>query len=639
MGFAHEYADAVLYRGRVPMEPADFVPDWPDGPRRGKFYPGAEPYALPDGDGLADAPARLGLLPPPGGPAGSGAPGFTLPLLSAMLKDSYGLTGRRLGVQANSDLSGLPLYPHANWSRGTAGGGGLYPVSVHWVSGPSGPLTPGVHHYDVHRHAVRRLLTGDVTDRVREALGADAPAGALGTDQYLVLGVKYWQTAFKYNSFGYHVVCTDVGTLVQTWRVWAAAHGLRVAPVLWFDEPRLNGLLGADGEEESVFAVVPLRWEDGTARAAPPGGAGLTVPPGGAGRQVLPGGAGGSTVPGAAGRAAPPRGAGQADSPGAAGRSVSPDAAGGPVPPGGTARTASAAGPGRGASPGALARTASSTGPGHDGTGSGRVGPGRDPAVRHRDVERSRTVVRFPTVLAMHAATVAGATDRPAPGALAASAARPVPGGGTRIALPTPELPEVPVRRVLRNRRSSFGRFDATVPVTPGQLSTVLAACAATSLGGDAAPEGTPRQVRLYAFVNHVGDIAPGAYVYDADAGELSLVVPGPQGRFLQENYFLANYNLEQAGAVLVPTVRTAAVLDAVGDRGYRLAVGTAGAVAQTFYLAASALSLGAGVALGFDNVSFVERLDLAGTEEAPLLIMPLGNERPGPADFRHEIA
>ncbi|MFK0230436.1 nitroreductase family protein [Streptomyces sp. NPDC090303] len=542
MGYAHEYADAVLHRGRVPMEPADFVPDWPDGPRRGKFYPGAECYALPDGDGRADAPVRAGLLPRRGdGPAPAGADGppggFTLPLLSAMLKDSYGLTGRRLGVQANSDLSGLPLYPHANWSRGTAGGGGLYPVGVYWASGPSGPLTPGIHYYDVQRHAVRRLLTGDVTARVREALGKDAPAEALETDQYLILGVKYWQTAFKYNSFGYHVVCTDVGTLVQTWRVWAAAHGLRTAPVLWFDEPRLNGLLGTVGEEEGVFAVVPLRWDAGA----------------------------------------------------------------------GAPRTAVAGGP--------------------------------DPAVRHRDVERSRTVIAFPTVLAMHATALAGAADRPAPGALAPAAARPVPSGGTRVPLPPPAFPEVPVRSVLRRRRSSFGRFDAADPVTPGQLSSVLAACAATSLGGEADPDGTLRQVRLYAFVNHVRDVAPGAYVYDPDAGDLALVVPGPQGAFLQENYFLANYNLEQAGVVLVPTVRTTAVLDAVGDRGYRLAVGTAGAVAQTFYLAASALSLGAGVALGFDNVSFVEKLGLAGTSEAPLLIMPLGNERPRPADFRHEIA
>ncbi|MFD5370537.1 nitroreductase family protein [Streptomyces sp. NPDC127103] len=571
MGYAHEYADAVLHRGRVPMEPADFVPDWPDGPRRGKFYPGAEAYALPDGDDVPDAPAGAGLLPGPGGEPTAGASarppgahaGFTLPLLSAMLKDSYGLTGRRLGIQANSDLSGLPFYTHANWSRGTAGGGGLYPVGVYWASGPSGPLTPGVHYYDVQRHAVQRLLTGDVTARVRAALGPDAPAEALETDQYLVLGVKYWQTAFKYNSFGYHVVCTDVGTLVQTWRVWAAARGLRTAPVLWFDEPRLNGLLGTVGEEEGVFAVVPLRWDgDGT-------------------------GTGTGTVP----------------------------------------RTAVGAETG----PAVRARARGAGGRG------GVDGPG--PAVRHRDVERSRTVIEFPTVLAMHAATLAGAADRPAPGALAPAAARPVPAGGTRVPLPAPAFPDVPVRRVLRRRRSSFGRFDAAEPVTPGQLSSVLAACAAVSLGGEADPDGALRQVRLYAFVNHVRDIAPGAYVYDPDAGDLALVVPGAQGTFLQENYFLANYNLEQAGVVLVPTVRTKAVLDAVGDRGYRLAVGTAGAVAQTFYLAASALSLGAGVALGFDNVSFVERLGLEGTEEAPLLIMPLGNERPGPADFRHEIA
>ncbi|MFF7177680.1 nitroreductase family protein [Streptomyces sp. NPDC008121] len=557
MGYAHEYADAVLHRGRIPMEPADFVPDWPDGPRRGKFYPGVEACALPVGEDRADALAGRGLLPPgpltPGLPppasptasltpgAAGAADGFTLPLLSAMLKDSYGLTGRRLGIQANSDLSGLPFYTHANWSRGTAGGGGLYPVAVHWAAGPSGPLTPGVHYYDVQRHAVQRLLTGDVSGRVREALGPDAPAEALETDQYLILGVKYWQTAFKYNSFAYHVVCTDLGTLVQTWRIWAAAHGLRVAPVLWFDEPRLNGLLGTAGEEETVFAVVPLRWENATGRPPAP--------------------------------------------------EPSPRPA------------------------------------------------GPDPTVLHRDLERSRTVLAFPTVRAVHEATVEGARDRPAPGALAAAAARPVPAGGRRVPLPAPEFPEVPVRRVLRNRRSSFGRFDAARPVAPEHLSAVLAACAATSLGGDADPGGTVRPVRMYAFVNHVAGVEPGAYVYDPDRGELALVEAGPQGAFLQDTYFLANYNLEQAGAVLVPTVRTTAVLDAVGDRGYRLAVGTAGAVAQTFYLAASALSLGAGVALGFDNIAFVEKLGLEGTQEAPLLIMPLGHERPRPADFRHEIA
>jgi nitroreductase len=117
------------------------------------------------------------------------------------------------------------------------------------------------------------------------------------------------------------------------------------------------------------------------------------------------------------------------------------------------------------------------------------------------------------------------------------------------------------------------------------------------------------------------------------------MVREGRPGTFLQKNYFLSNYNLEQAGVVLVPTVRTTAVLDAVGDRGYRLVNATVGAVSQAVYTAASALELGCGVALGFDNISYIEELGLEDTGEAPLLIMMIGNERPAPADFRYEIA
>lgn len=67
---------------------------------------------MPDGGCAEDATLGQGLF----GPSGTGA--FTLPLLGAMLRDSYGLTGRRLAVQANTDLGSLPFYSHANWSRG-----------------------------------------------------------------------------------------------------------------------------------------------------------------------------------------------------------------------------------------------------------------------------------------------------------------------------------------------------------------------------------------------------------------------------------------------------------------------------------------------------------------------------------------
>ncbi|TXJ86887.1 nitroreductase [Streptomyces lavendulae] len=530
MGYAHEYATAVMRRGRIPMEPADFVPDWADRPRKGKFFPGAPVLPLPDGGCADDATLGRGLS----GPRGTGA--FTLPLLGAMLRDSYGLTGRRLAVQANSDLGSLPFHTHANWSRGTSSGGGLYPIGIHWISGASGPLAPGVHYYDTPRNAFVRTLAGDVTGEVRGAVGELQEAA--GTDQFLVLGVTFWQNAFKYNSFSYHVVTMDIGALLQTWRMWARAHGLHIGAALWFDEPRLGRVLGLDPEEDGVFAVVPLTWAT-----------------------------------------ADEDDAGTADAP---------------------------------ATPGAR--------------------------VRRVPDERSRRVLTFPTVRAIHAATLEGAADRPAPGALDSAPATP-PGPGERVALPAPVALDTTVRRALRERRSSFGRFSAADPLDPARLAAALAAAvAAGTLDTDAETPGGAPLTRQYVFVNHVRGIAPGVYEHDWESGELVLMKPGDFGGFLQENYFLANYNLEQAAAVLVPAARTHAVLDTVGDRGLRLVNAVIGATAQAVYTASSAAGMGCGVALGFDCVSFAEELGLAQRGEIPLLVMMIGNEAPRPAGYRFDI-
>ncbi|MFC8451024.1 SagB family peptide dehydrogenase [Kitasatospora sp. NPDC057223] len=527
MGYAHAYANAVMRRGRVPMEPADFVPDWADRPRKGRFHPGAERFPLPDSDAPPTATVQDGLF---GGP-GDGA--FTLPLLGGMLQDSYGLTGRRLAVQANSDLGTLPFYTHANWSRGTASGGGLYPIGIHWAAGPSGPLTPGVYHYATPHHSMERLLAGDVSAEVRAALGD--PDGFPETDQFLVLSVKFWQNAFKYNSFSYHVVTMDIGALLATWRLWAQARGLRVGAAFWFDEERIGRLLGFSPQEEGVFAVVPLRWEGEPARQGATGG-------------------------------------------------------------------------------------------------GARVGLA--------DQERSRRVFTFETVRLIHEATLEGAAVRPPAYALTAALARPAPARGEVVPLPAPQPLDLGVREALRSRRSSFGRFTSTLPMTAGQLSAALAAAAAgADLGSDVQAADGAAPARLYVFVNHVEGVPPGAYAYDPAQGGLRLLKAGPQGAFLQRNYFLSNYNLEQAGAVITAAAPTPAVLDAVGDRGLRLVNASVGAVSQAVYTAASALGLACGVALGFDCVSYAEELGLDSSGEIPLLIMMVGHERPHPADFSHAIA
>ncbi len=408
-----------------------------------------------------------------------------------------------------------------------------------------------MHYYDTSHHALRRLLTGDVTPDVRAAL--DLPELPDDIDQFLVLGIKFWQNAFKYNSFSYHATTMDIGTITQSWRMWARARGLSVEPAFWFDEEKLNRLLGVDAADEGFFAVIPLRW--GTAASGPKASA-----------------AAASGVP---------------------------------------ARPAKA--------------------------------PAEGPRVRHAEREKSRELRTFETLEAMHVATRLGATDRPDRTALAAARSYP-PRSGDAIALPEPAPLDATVRGALRARRSSFGRFAAEQPLTEAQLSAVLhAAVAGGALPCDVGPAGEGLSlVKMYAFVNHVEGIEPGVYEYapdDPHVSTLRLVASGPQGTFLQQNYFLSNYNVEQAGVVLVPTVRASAVLDAVGDRGYRLVNAVVGAMAQATYSACGALGVGCGAALGFDNISYIDRMGLEGTDEVPLLITLIGNERSDGADFRYEIA
>jgi Nitroreductase family len=233
---------------------------------------------------------------------------------------------------------------------------------------------------------------------------------------------------------------------------------------------------------------------------------------------------------------------------------------------------------------------------------------------------------------------MAGATDRPAPTALKAAEVRPPRDLGAAVQLPAPSPLTGTVRSALRGRSSSFGRFSAAVAMQPAQLSAVLSAASAAAAYRCDANADELTLAKSFVFVNYVDGIAPGGYEYEPVTNTLHPIVEGAHGFFMQRNYFLENYNTEQAGAVVVPAVRATAVLDAVGDRGYRLTNAIVGAVSQAVYTTCSSLGIGCGAALGFDNLSYVEELDLAGAGEAPMLIMMIGYERPQAANVRSEI-
>jgi SagB-type dehydrogenase family enzyme len=189
---------------------------------------------------------------------------------------------------------------------------------------------------------------------------------------------------------------------------------------------------------------------------------------------------------------------------------------------------------------------------------------------------------------------------------------------------------------VFQKRRSSFGRLSNAHPLSAGELGTLLfGGCAARNYRSDLKEaDGTPHFARIMAFVNNVKGIEQGIYAYDPLQHCLWTVQTGSFSHFLQKLYFLPNYNMEQTGAVLTIVGKVRSMLEAYGNRGYRLLCAEVGMVAQGLYMTSTALSFGCGAILGFNNVEINKALGLDGTDERSFLLLPVGHQRPGDASF-----
>lgn len=260
------------------------------------------------------------------------------------------------------------------------------------------------------------------------------------------------------------------------------------------------------------------------------------------------------------------------------------------------------------------------------------------PPVRYRPFQRSRTVVQFPMVEAVHAGALVVDEPRPDPATTAALLTRRLPAATHRVALPpvAHAALAMPLVETLRRRSSSFGRFSARTPMTAAELATMLASAAAAAQAPTdlVAADPATALTGLMVFVNHVRGIAPGIYRYDPAAHELLLIAPGDSTAFQQRTYFLNNYNLAEVGALIVLTGRLNPALRAYGNRGLRLLNLEIGAMVQTLYLAGTALGLGCGAALGFDNAQVTAELQLARDDERAILWLMVGHERPVQPSF-----
>jgi SagB-type dehydrogenase family enzyme len=256
--------------------------------------------------------------------------------------------------------------------------------------------------------------------------------------------------------------------------------------------------------------------------------------------------------------------------------------------------------------------------------------------------QRSRNVVRFPMVENVHRASLVDEEPRPLARLLLAAKQAESSVGGRPIELPEmePQLLELDLLAAFRGRQSSFGRFTSSPALSLRQLATVLAFGAQarhyrTDLKLD---DGTPALTRLMVFVNHVEGLGPGAYSYDARSHCLSTIREDDLCLFLQHNYFLRNYNLQQCAAVITVVGHVEAVLRAFGNRGYRVLNFEVGIVAQSIYLAASGMSIGCGAVLGFDNLNLDKVLGLDGIDYRSLLFLLVGHQNSNPLNYEFRL-
>ena len=527
-----------LIRDRQPGVPDEITPPdhtvaWSDAPSKFTIIRDVPRVPLPSGLTSAGLGEGIGckdycLLPPP--------PGITLDVVSDLLLLGAGILGRRVDINWNGQSPESSHHLKALYSRGAASGGGLYPTEAYLIAEKVEGLARGVYHYDAAHHALARLRAGGFRPVLEEACLHSSVASA---DFLLVVTVRFWKNLFKYYNFAFQVVTQDAGCLADCFQQAAWRLGISTTTLYWFRDEVCARLLGLEGSEEAVCAVIAAR--------------------------------------------------------GAERHSPAQDQDSKPV-------------------------------------------PFPLPELHLRRYERSRRVF-FPALLGeLHRETTAGGDRRPRADSLPEWEAG---GAGQVASFPLEQGCRMAkgFAQSLMERATSWGRFRLYPPLSGKELSSLLCFvnCSARHATDIYSSPRGPSAVRLGLIARYVSDLPPGVYDQDPHQGQLILRTGGRTDAQLQKAYFLENYNLDQVAAILVVIARLEAVWTAWGGRGLRIMNAEAGMVAERCYVAASALGLGCGAALGLDATRINRVLGIDGEKESSILLIFIGHQAPSAYayDFR----
>lgn len=235
----------------------------------------------------------------------------------------------------------------------------------------------------------------------------------------------------------------------------------------------------------------------------------------------------------------------------------------------------------------------------------------------------SRHEVDYPQIHRMHAASSLGSAEEVRAwrdGRLPHAASAPQGELVLLFPLDPSALPLAPIERVIQ-RRGSSRRFAET-PVPAAALATMLTA-ATRGVPADYLEAGSQALAEPYLIVNRVEGLPPGAYRFHPDTQALEFLKTGDfseEARYLDlgqdlaadaavDIYFLADLN---------------AILESLGNRGYRAAQLDAAITAGKMYLAAYALGLGA-TGLTFFDDDVIEFFSPSARGKSVMFLIALG--------------
>ena len=221
--------------------PPNWQVDWEDAPLPYKLYRGLPAFPL-----TAEVPLTLkkreNHLTP------------NLEELGHFLWYIYGLSQYSQSVINDESLEKKASFTQS-LRRFVPSGGALYPNEL-YVYVKLDDISNGIYHYDVAHHRLILLREGNFDDYLSRSLANRLPI----SDCFCTVFVStvFWKNFYKYNNFSYRLQGLDAGVLIGQSLEVANVMGFSTRVCYQFLDRSINHLLGLSGQEESVYAVIPI---------------------------------------------------------------------------------------------------------------------------------------------------------------------------------------------------------------------------------------------------------------------------------------------------------------------------------------------------------------------------------------------